>query len=275
MRRGPAVQHSPSSGVAACGAGGPLCAALDVREYQQSAAPQTWRQLQSPLVSPSWRRAGAGADADASRQHLPSDQHVLPGIAQLLQRRGEHHQQQQQEQRQQQHQHHSDHQHQTRLLRQQRVGSGPAAALDADGSSHSMGGLPWAPASPTGVASAADAHPTAMAAAGCRGDQGRGVGVPAAAAADRGSDDGCSEGSPAKRSRIAAAAQRSAGDTSEGCEPATLAELLRDKGFVGRVVRTLPGVDPQSQLVWETVAELQQALLIQDTGAAQPPKQLH
>jgi hypothetical protein len=71
------------------------------------------------------------------------------------------------------------------------------------------------------------------------------------------------------------AAQRGECDTGQGCGATTLAELLWDKGFVVRVLRTLPGVDPQSQLVWDTVAELQQALLHkQNTGAASPLKQL-
>jgi hypothetical protein len=254
--RDPAVQHSSSRVGSDRPAGGSLCAALDVREYQQSAAPPTWRQLQSPLLSPSWRCAGADVGADAARQHVQADQHVLPGIAQLLQRRGEQH-------------HHTCSSSSSQQVQRQRGVSSPTALPDG-----STGGLPWASCSSAGLGAAADAHPTAAGATGCWGDQSRDLGVPVAADG-RCSSDGGSDGSPPKRSRIAAAAQRGECETGQGCGATTIAELLWDKGFVVRVLRTLPGVDPQSQLVWDTVAELQQALLHkQDTGAASPLKQL-
>ena len=182
-------------------------------------------------MSPGDQFAGAAAAADAGRQRGLSDQDVLPGIAQLLQRRSERHQQQQRPQEQ--------------------LGASRQATAQGAGSSSYSGAVELSSA------------PSML--AGAHLAEGR---CSSGAPID-------SEGSPAKRSKTAAAAaQCSAGDSSDCCcARVTLAELLRDRRFVARVLCTLPGVDPQSDLVWETVAELQQALPVLTTRARQQPEQ--
>jgi hypothetical protein len=235
-------------------AGRVLCAPLDVRDYQQPAVPLTWRQLQGQqLVSPTGHQA-ADAPARVPWQQAQLDQHVLPGIAELLHRR--------------------------RGLQQHSQppaqGSPPqatsgrcsTAGLHAESlpaAARLIKGHPTAldPVAPARSAAAADAAVCDAAA------------EPADAAASvRSSRDGCT----AACHKAAATAPACAGDTGGGSSHCgsnvTLAELLHDDRFVGSILSDLPGVNPQSDIVRATVAELQEALSAEQGTAAQQRMQL-
>lgn len=196
-------------------AGCSLCGPMDVREYQQSPEAAPWRLPQSPVLPSPGRPAAAAAG-----QHGQSDQHVLPGIAQLLQRR---HEQQQRRQ---------------------------------------LAGVSWSTAaSPTGAGSAASPSSCSADAAPAAGSSAKNLMV---TAIDTGQVE--QQHQPCRGRDNDSHGRR-------GSNAGSVAVLLSDAAFVSRVLSSLPGVDPQSGIVWDTVAELQQALSAQSRPAAAPRQQ--
>jgi hypothetical protein len=214
-----------------------LCAAVDVQGYQQALVPLVWQQLQSPLLSPTTGLVPITAAA-ATRQQADTNQHVLPGIAALLQRRHE----------QQQHQ--------------------QPALLGSSSSSAVAGGIraTIAQATQNGQLGKGDRFVVATAAAdgGSGSDMGCGLGDPGAIISRHSSNERAAR-APGEAAGKPLHGGRSSGDGSN----VSVAALLCDEEFISGVLSSLPGVNPQSGLVWETVAELREALSAQSNAAAQ------
>lgn len=219
-----------SSSSSAGGSPGAVSASAGSGQQQHLVAPLTWQQLQMPLrlpISHGQQRHDAGVPGvQGSHRHQPqAQQNTLPGIAELLRLR-----------------------HEPPLLQGQESGS----TIPSRGQSYRAArrGSPAAALSPEfDTLPASNRHPSTC--GNPRGTAG---------------DESCPRSTLDRATAATAGLGGSRAATPSLCsdtissKDTALAALLMDNGFVFRVLASLPGVDPASDLVQTTVAELQQAL---------------
>jgi len=212
---------------------------------QHLVAPLTWQQLQRPVGLPiiqgqQGHDAGVPGVQGSHRRHSQAQQNTLPGIAELLRLR-----------------------HEPPLLQ----GQERSSTIPSGGQSHRAArpGLPAAVSPGYDVSPASSRHPST-----CRNPGGT-------------PGDGSCPLSTMRRATAATVATAGLGGSRAATglcadnissRDTVLAALLMDNGFMARVLASLPGVDPASDLVQMTVAELQQALCGLTSTAPQHNTQL-
>lgn len=238
----------PLSHISSSHAGGARGAADAYRCRHAAMQEAAWHQLPSPMSPGRALSEAPMGTAGAVRWQQPhqlqarQDEHVLPGIAELMQRR-----------------------HEVRTTPQQ---------LTADSI------LPDAARRRASLATQDDPaspHVAARASAGCGAAA---VGVLGGTGGNSSDVLGCCShgfeaGSAGGCCGASSTAAGSLISSSSSSSSSVLAALLHNAKFMGRLLSALPGVDPDSPFIKHTVAELQEALSRKAATASQQGMQLH